>query len=153
MAIPLRTPRTRRPPAARPSPATAPVSAFGDDRCRKATVSNEQHPGAKRPRHARARGSSAIRLKEVRIDIARRQVAQIEAMITDLDDMAATLEHEIEAEQNRTGIRNLAHFGYSTLAKATIMRRDNLKRTITGLKDQFAVATVKLAEVSHGCQE
>ena len=105
--------------------------------------------------YARYRKSeqTLIRLKEVRIDIARRQVAWIEAMITDLDDMAATLEHEIEAEQNRTGIRDLAHFGYSTLAKATIMRHDNLKRTVTGLKDQFAVATVKLAEVSHVCQE
>ena len=90
-----------------------------------------------------------IRLKDLQIDMARRQVAQIEAMITDLDDIAATLDNEIEAEQNRTGIRDLAHVAYSILAKATIVRRDNLKRTVTDLKEELAVATVKLAEVSH----
>src|ERR1700675_1422429 len=41
----------------------------------------------------------------LRIDMARRQAAQIEAMITDLDCMAATLENEIKAEENRTAIR------------------------------------------------
>jgi hypothetical protein len=71
-----------------------------------------------------------IRLKEVRIDIARRQVRQIEAMITDLDCTAATLEKEIGAEQNRTGIRDPAHFAYSTLAKAAIVRRSNLESTV-----------------------
>ena len=62
--------------------------------------------------------------------------------------MMATLENEIEAEQNRTGIRDPAHFAYSILAKATIVRRDNLKRTVSGLKDELAVTKVKLAEVS-----
>ena len=101
--------------------------------------------------YARHRKSeqALIRLKDLQIDMARRQVAQIEAMITALDDIAATLDNEIEAEQNRTGIRDLAHVAYSILAKATIVRRDNLKRTVTDLKEELAVATVKLAEVSH----
>jgi hypothetical protein len=84
--------------------------------------------------HKRNSDQAFIRLKEVRIDIARRQVAQIGVMIADLDCMVATLENAIEAEQNRTGIRDLAHFAYSILAKATIVRRDNLKRTVTGLQ-------------------
>jgi hypothetical protein len=46
-----------------------------------------------------------------------------------------------------------AHVAYSILAKATIGRRDNLKCTVTGLKDELTVATVKLAEVSHDWQE
>ena len=94
-------------------------------------------------------GQALIRLKELQIDMGRRQVAQIEAMITDLDGMVATLENEIEAEQKRTGIRDPAHVAYSILAKATMLRRDNLKRTVTGLKDQLAAATVRLAEASH----
>jgi flagellar protein FliJ len=85
--------------------------------------------------------------------MARRQVTQIKAMITDFDCTIATLEKEIETEQNRTGIRDPAHFAYSILAKATIVRRDNLKRTVTGLKDDLTVATVRLAEVSHDWQE
>jgi hypothetical protein len=108
-------------------------------------------PPARRKTYARRRNPelTLIRLKDLQIDMARRQVAQIEAMITDLDDIAATLDNEIEAEQNRTGIRDLAHVAYSILAKATIVRRDNLKRTVTDLKEELAVATVKLEEVSH----
>jgi flagellar protein FliJ len=93
-------------------------------------------------------GESFMRLKELKIDMARQQVAQIEAMITDLDCMVTTLENEIEAEQNQTGIRDPDHFAYSILAKATMVRRDNLKRTVTRLKDDL-----KLAEVSHDWQE
>jgi flagellar protein FliJ len=98
-------------------------------------------------------GQALIRLKELQIDMARRQLAQIEAMIADLECMVATLENEIDLEQNRTGIRDPAHFAYSILAKATIVRRDNLKRTVTGLKNDLTVATVKLAELSHDWQE
>src|SRR3984893_8717672 len=47
-----------------------------------------------------------------------------------LDDIEATLDNEFEAELNRTGIRDLAHVAYSILAKATIVRRDNLRRTV-----------------------
>jgi hypothetical protein len=105
--------------------------------------------------YARYRKSeqALIRLKEVRIDIARRQVRQIEAMINDLDSVVATLESEIEAEENRVGIRDPRHIRYSTLATATIVRRDNLKRTVSGLKDELAVATIPLAEVSQKGQE
>jgi hypothetical protein len=93
--------------------------------------------------YARHRKSeqALIRLKDLQIDMARRQVAQIEAMITDFDSTLATLENEIEAEENRTGIRDPAHFAYSILAKATIVRRDNLKRTVADLQDQLALAT------------
>jgi hypothetical protein len=106
-------------------------------------------------RHVRKRnsGQALIRLKELKLDMVRRHVAQIEAMITDLDCMVTTLENEIEAEQNRTGIHDPAHFAYSILAKATIVRRDNLKRTVIGLKDDLSVATVKVAEVSRDCQD
>ena len=98
-------------------------------------------------------GEALIRLKELQIDMARRQVAQIGAMITDLDRVVTILENEIDAEQKRTGIHDPAHVAYSILAKATIARRDNLKRTVTGLKNELAVATVRLAEVSHDWQE
>jgi flagellar FliJ protein len=81
--------------------------------------------------------------------MARRQVAQIEAMMTDLDCMVITLENEIAAEENRTGIHDPAHIAYSLFATATAVRRDNLKRTVNDLQDQLALATAKLAEASH----
>ena len=74
-------------------------------------------------------------------------------MINDLDSVVATLESEIEAEENRVGIRDPRHIRYSALAKATIARRDNLKRTVSSLKDELAVATISLAEVPQNGQE
>jgi hypothetical protein len=94
----------------------------------------------------RTSGQGLLRLKELQIDMARRDVTQIEALITDLDHIARTLESEIEAEQNRTAIHDPRHFAYSMYAKATIARRDNLKRTLAGLNDRLAVAKLTLAE-------
>ena len=88
----------------------------------------------------------------MRTDMARRQVAQIEAAIADLDQTARALEHEIEIEHKRTGIRDPGHIAYSMYAKATIVRRDNLKRSITDLKECLASAKISLAEVSHDVQ-
>jgi flagellar FliJ protein len=107
-------------------------------------------PTARHKTYARHRNSeqALIRLKDLEIDMARRQIAQIEAMIADFDGMAATLENEIEAEETRTGIRDLAHVAYSILATATIVRRDNLRCTATGLRDELAVAMAKLAAAS-----
>jgi hypothetical protein len=89
----------------------------------------------------------------MRTDMARWQVAQIEAAIADLDQTARALEHEIEIEHKRTGIRDPGHVAYSMYAKATIVRRDNLKRSITELKERLAIAKISLAEVSHDAQK
>jgi hypothetical protein len=94
----------------------------------------------------RTSGQALLRLKELQIDMARREVAQIEVLISDLDHIASTLESDIEAEQNRTANRDPSHFAYSMYARATIVRRDNLKRTLAELKDRLAVAKVTLAE-------
>jgi hypothetical protein len=74
---------------------------------------------------------------EFQIDTAKRRVGQIEAMIADLNRVANLLDDEIRAEQSRTGIQDPDHFAYPTYAKATIARRDNLKRSIDVLKDML----------------
>jgi flagellar protein FliJ len=51
--------------------------------------------------------------------------------------MANALEGDIQAERDRTGIHDPAHFAYSTSAKALIQRRENLKRSIDELKRQL----------------
>src|SRR5215471_16977917 len=87
-----------------------------------------------------------IRLKKFQFDEKRRQVAQIEAMITDFQRMAADLEREIVAEQERAGIHDPSHFAYPTYAKAAIARRENLKRSIDELAAQLSRAKIALAE-------
>jgi hypothetical protein len=88
-----------------------------------------------------------IRLKESQADEKQRLAAQIEVMIADFDRMANDLEREIQAEQNRAGIHDPAHYAYPTYAKAAVARRDNLKRSVQDLKAQLA--NVKMPSVLH----
>jgi hypothetical protein len=94
-----------------------------------------------------------ISRKQFQIDTARRRVDQVEAMITDLDRMARSLETEIRAEEERTGVRDPAHFAYSTCARAATERRDNLNRSADGLKDLLNGAKATLAEALSGAEE
>ena len=100
----------------------------------------------------RRAGERLDRLKQLGIDNTRRRVTQIEGMIADFDRMVNTLMREIQAEQDRTGIHNSAHFTYSTSARAMTQRRDNLNRSIDELKRQLADAKVAL-EQSSFCRE
>jgi flagellar export protein FliJ len=87
-----------------------------------------------------------IRLKKFQVDEKRRKVAQIEGMIAEFDRMAADLDREILAEQERAGIHDPAHFAYPTYAKAALARRDNLKRSADELKGQLEDARGALGE-------
>ena len=90
--------------------------------------------------------NTLIRLKKFQLDEKRRKVAQMEAMIADFQRMAADLEREIMAEQERAGIHDPSHFAYPTYAKAAIQRRNNLKRSAHGLKIQLEDAKAALGE-------
>ena len=60
--------------------------------------------------------------------------------------MAADLDREIAAEQDRAGIHDPAHFAYPTYAKAAMNRRENLKRSADELKVQLDDAQASLGE-------
>jgi flagellar protein FliJ len=87
-----------------------------------------------------------IRLKRFQLDEKRRRVAQIEGMIAEFDRMAGDLDREVAAEEQRSGISDIAHFAYSTYAKAARTRRDNLKRSADELKTQLEDAQAELGE-------
>src|SRR5246127_790348 len=87
-----------------------------------------------------------IRLKKFQVDEKRRKVMQIEGMIAEFDRMAADLDREIKAEQERAGIHDPGHFAYPTYAKAAMQRRENLQRSADDLKVQLQAATDALAE-------
>jgi flagellar export protein FliJ len=89
---------------------------------------------------------SLIRLKRFHVDEKRRQVAQIETMIAEFERLAADLEHQILAEQQRTGIHDVTHFAYPTFARAAMQRRDNLRTSIEELSGQLQEARDALAE-------
>jgi len=87
-----------------------------------------------------------IRLKKFQVDEKRRKVGQIETMIAEFERVAADLEREIRAEQDRAGIHDPAHFAYPTYAKAAIARRENLKRSADELRTQLEDAKLALAD-------
>ena len=87
-----------------------------------------------------------IRLRKFQVDEKRRKVAQIEAMVAEFERMAADLDREIQAEQDRAGIHDPGHFAYPTYAKAAMQRRENLQRSADDLKVQLEGASAALAE-------
>ena len=94
----------------------------------------------------KSRSESLIRLKKFQVDEKRRQVAQIEMMVADFERMASELDQQIEIEHTKTGISDVAHFAYSTFAKAALTRRDNLLNSANDMKGKLEAAQDSLAE-------
>jgi flagellar protein FliJ len=83
---------------------------------------------------------SALRLKRFEADEKARKVAELEHMIREFETMAADLDRQIAAEETRTGVKDPAHFAYSTFAKSASQRRDNLRTSADGLKAKLDAA-------------
>ncbi len=87
-----------------------------------------------------------LKLKKFNVDEKRRQVTQIETMLSDFDRMAEDLENQIVQEQKRVGIDDVTHFAYPTFARAAAQRRDNLKNSTEELKAQLVKAQDELTD-------
>jgi len=83
---------------------------------------------------------TALRLKRFEASEKARKVASIETMIFDFEQMAADLARQISAEEERTGVRDAAHFAYSTFAKAAALRRTKLLTSVADLRAKFDAA-------------
>lgn len=77
---------------------------------------------------------SALKAKRFEAAEKARKVSSLEAMIRDFESMAADLSRQIAAEEERTGIKDPAHFAYSTFAKAAAQRRTNLMTSVADLR-------------------
>ena len=83
---------------------------------------------------------SALRTKRFEASEKARKVASLEAMIRDFETMVSELSRQITVEEERTGIKDPAHFAYSTFAKAAAQRKGNLGTSIADLKVQLDAA-------------
>jgi hypothetical protein len=90
---------------------------------------------------------TALRLKRFEATERARKVASIETMISDFEHVAADLARQIAAEEERTGIKDPAHFAYSTFAKAAGLRRANLLTSVADLRVKLEAARSEHAEV------
>lgn len=77
-----------------------------------------------------------VRLKRFQVEERRRRVAQIDTMIGEFHRMATDLDREIASEEQKAGITDPNHFAYPTYARAAVVRRDNLHRSVAELNDQ-----------------
>jgi hypothetical protein len=83
---------------------------------------------------------SAVRAKRFEVAESLRKVASLEGTIRDFESLAAELARQIANEEDRTGIRDQAHFAYSTYAKAAAQRRANLLTSVEDLRAKLAAA-------------
>ena len=89
---------------------------------------------------------SLLRLKRFQVDEKRRQVGQIELMITEFEGMIRDLDTQIAVEEEKAGISDVAHFAYPTFAKAALQRKENLLVSISDLNEQLDRAQDQLRE-------
>ncbi|MGF0540340.1 flagellar export protein FliJ [Agrobacterium sp. ES01] len=89
---------------------------------------------------------SLVRLKEFQVTEKRRQLQQLQTMMSEFDRMAKELENQISIEEKKSGISDPSHFAYPTFAKAARQRADNLQVSIRELKVQQDAAELSLEE-------
>jgi flagellar protein FliJ len=83
---------------------------------------------------------ATIRIKRFEADEHSKKVANLQYMIRDFEAMAADLDRQIQAEEDRTGIKDITHFAYSTFAKSATQRRKNLRASTAELTVKLEAA-------------
>lgn len=83
---------------------------------------------------------AALRVKRFEADENSKRVANLQSMIRDFQTMAADLDRQIQAEEDRTGIKDSSHFAYSTFAKSAAQRRNNLRASAAELDTKLQAA-------------
>src|SRR5262249_56577279 len=74
----------------------------------------------------------------------KRRIPILKRLIADCDRLAADLDQEIRNEEDRVKIYDPVNSAYSTYAKATASRRDNLRRSADELRAHLAKAKKSL---------
>ena len=77
----------------------------------------------------------------------KRRIPILKRLIADCDRLAADLDQEVRNEEDRVKIHDPAHSAYSTYARATTLRRDNLRRSADELRPHLAKAQKALIEL------
>ena len=77
----------------------------------------------------------------------KRRIPILKRLIADCDRLAADLDRAVRNEEDRVKINDPVHSAYSTYAKATALRRDNLRRSAGELRAHLAKAEKALNEL------
>ena len=91
---------------------------------------------------------NAVRVAEFQMRDKKRQLAQLDMMMSEFDRMSNELMVQIESEERRAGITDPTNFAYPTFAKAARQRRDNLLVSQQDLVQQREAASEALEKAS-----
>tara|TARA_R110000824_G_scaffold390760_6_gene587650 strand:+ start:4050 stop:4463 length:414 start_codon:yes stop_codon:yes gene_type:complete len=89
---------------------------------------------------------SLIRLHRFQVDEKRRKLAELELMAQEFRARERELEAQVEAEQKKAGISDVAHFAYPMFAKSVIRRRQNILTSIEDIERQLDSAKEELSD-------
>jgi flagellar FliJ protein len=89
------------------------------------------------------------RQKEAQVADLKRRIPILKRLTADCDFIAADLDQEIHREEERVRIHDRAHFAYSIYARATTLRRDNLRRSADELRAHLAEAEKALRQLGE----
>jgi len=89
---------------------------------------------------------SLIRLHRFQVDEKRRKVAELETMLAEFRNRERELESQVQTEQRKAGISDVAHFAYPMFAKSVIRRRENILNSISDISQQIEAAKEELAQ-------
>jgi flagellar export protein FliJ len=90
---------------------------------------------------------SLVRLKEFQVNEKRRQLQQLQLMMSEFEKMTKDLENQIIVEEKKSGISDPNHFAYPTFAKAARQRADNLQVSVKELRMQEEALQQTLEEM------
>ena len=88
---------------------------------------------------------SLIRLNRFQVDERRRQVAELETMLEEFRRREHDLDQQVQAEQEKAGISDIAHYAYPMFAKSMRDRRENILQSINDVSLQLETAKDDLA--------
>lgn len=89
---------------------------------------------------------SMLRLHRFKVEDKRRQVSEIEFMISDMKAKVTEFNQQIELEEKRNGVTDVNHFNYSMTAKSIRVRADNIEKSVGDLAGQLNTAKSDLEE-------
>ena len=89
---------------------------------------------------------SLLRLNRFRVEDCRRQVSDMDLMISDLMRKHDDLDNHVKFEEQRTGVSDPSNVNYSMAAKSVRGRRDNILSTVAELRDQHELMIERMKE-------
>ena len=89
---------------------------------------------------------SLLRLNRFKVEDCRRQVSDMDMMISDLMRKHDDLDNHVKFEEQRTGVSDPVNVNYSMAAKSVRGRRDNILRTVAELRDQHEAMIERLKD-------